>query len=399
MKSQIQTPAAARASTVSYLPPRKIRPINHSHLKSRQLSLLVRIDEERSLARAAAGAGLTQPAASKLLRKIECDFEVKLFDRHARGMTPTPYGEILIRHARRALSEFAVASDEIVALKSGLSGKAAIGTVLSPGTNLVPTAVLLMKERYPDVVVRIETGPSRMLVQKLVRGDLDMVIGRVLDSTPGEDLNYEELAADEPQAIIASARHPLAGQNGLQLEQLVQHPWIIPPAGSLMRERLTEVLTKNGLSLPSNIVEAESLPVISTLLRESHMLAILPEEALQPCCAAGILTVLSRNLPIGVGAFGLITRRRQKLAPAAQLLLSAVREQADVMYPGEADLKSRPSVSPIVDQSAALSSARVVVGPREVATKSHRSTLNVRGGTAAIPPRGNLPADDSRERG
>jgi hypothetical protein len=51
-------------------------------------------------------------------------------------MVPTCYGEILIRHARIALSEFGLARDEIVALESGRSGKAAIGTVLNPGTNL-----------------------------------------------------------------------------------------------------------------------------------------------------------------------------------------------------------------------------------------------------------------------
>jgi len=346
LKAQIQASGTARSTAIlSLLPTRRARPVNHSHLKTRQLTLLVRIDEERNLVRAAAAAGLTQPAASKLLRQLECDFEVKLFDRHPRGMVPTAYGEILIRHARLALREFAIASDEIVALKSGLSGKAAIGTVVSPGTNLVPMAILRMKQRHPNVLTRVEMGSSRMLVQKLVRGDLDMVIGRVLDSTPGEELNYEALALDEPHAIIAGARHPLAQRPGLQLEQLVEQPWIIPPAGSLLRERLTEMLTKQGLSLPDNLVEAESLPVITALLQQSDMLAILPEEAVQSCCAAGVLTVLAKNLPIGVGAFGLITRRHQKLSTATQLLISSIREQAALMYPPEGPRPGCPKMS------------------------------------------------------
>ena len=52
------------------------------------------------------------------------------------------------------------ARDEIVALKSGFSGKAAIGTVLNPGTNLVPLAVLRMKQRHPDILTSIEIGSS-----------------------------------------------------------------------------------------------------------------------------------------------------------------------------------------------------------------------------------------------
>jgi DNA-binding transcriptional LysR family regulator len=325
--------AVHSTATVRVLPTRRIRAVNHFRLKTRQLTLLVRLDEERNLARAAAAAGLTQPAASKLLRQIESDFEVKLFDRLARGMAPTCYGEILIRHARLALSEFGLARDEIVALKSGLTGKAAIGTVLNPGTNLVPMAVVRMKQRYPGVLTSIEIGSSRTLVQKLVRGELDMVVGRVLDSTSADELVYEPLAPDEPHAVIARAEHPLAGRQALQLEQLIEQPWIFPPAGSLVRDRLAAMLVRHGLSLPGNIVESQCLPVITAMLQQSNMLAILPEEAVQSCCKAGILTVLVRNLPLEVGAFGLITRRNHKLPPGAQLMLSALREQGEQMYP------------------------------------------------------------------
>lgn len=320
---------------VSVLATRRIKPVNHAHLKMRQLTLLVRLDEERSLARAAAAAGLTQSAASKLLRQIEHDFDVKLFTRHARGMAPTCYGEILIRHARRALNEFGLATEEIVALKSGLSGKTAIGTVLGAGTNLAPMAVLRVKQRHPDVLARIEIGPSRTLVQKLGRGELDMVVGRVLDSSPGDDLVYEPLAPDELHAVIARVQHPLAHRQELHLGQLVEQPWILPPAGSLLRERLAAMFVQQGVPMPSNIIEAECLPVITTLLQQSDMLAVLPEEAVQSFCKAGMLTVLARNLPFAVGEFGLITRRHHKLCPAAQLMLSAVRELAQDMYPTE----------------------------------------------------------------
>jgi DNA-binding transcriptional LysR family regulator len=162
-----------------------------------------------------------------------------------------------------------------------------------------------------------------------------MVVGRVLDSTPADELVYEPLVPDEPHAVIASAEHPLARCQEPQLEQLIEQPWILPPADSMVRDRLAEMLIQHGLSLPSNIVESQCLPVITALLQQSNMLAVLPEEAVQSWCKAGILTVLVRNLPLGMGAFGLITRRHHKLSPAAQLMVSAVREQAGHMYPVE----------------------------------------------------------------
>jgi DNA-binding transcriptional LysR family regulator len=333
-------------ATSSVLAGRRIKPAIRFHLKTRQLALLVRLDDERSLVRAAATAGLTQPAASKLLRQIESALDVKLFDRHARGMTPTCYGEILVRHARLALSELGLAREEIVALKSGLSGKAAIGTVLSPGTNLVPKAIVRMKQRYPGILASVEIGPSRELVRKLLQGDLDMVVGRVLDCTRGDELVYEPLAADEPHAIIASAEHPLAGHKALQLEHLIEQPWILPPAGSLVRDKLTDMFVQHGWSRPVNIIETDCLPVIISLLRQSNMVVTLPEEAVQPCCKAGILTVLVSNLPLGVGAFGLITRRHHKLSPGAQVMLSTLREEAAQQWP-VADCSVAPLARPL----------------------------------------------------
>jgi DNA-binding transcriptional LysR family regulator len=311
----------------------------NSNLKTYQLALLVGIDEKRSLMRAAAAAGITQPAASKVLFQIETVLQVKLFDRHARGMTATRYGEILVRHARQALCALRLAREEIATLKSGASGQAAIGTVLNPATDLVPKAIVRMRQRYPDILASVEMGASPELVQKLLQGDLDMVVGRVLDSTRANELVYEPFATDEPHAVIASARHPLAGRKGLQLEDLVGQAWILPPVGNLVRDKLTALFVQHGLSLPTNAVQTLSVPVITSLLEQSDMVVVLPEEAVRCCCRAGVLTVLVRHLPLSVGAFGLITRRHHKLSPGAQLMLTTMRELAAELWPDESLLR------------------------------------------------------------
>jgi DNA-binding transcriptional LysR family regulator len=178
-----------------------------------------------------------------------------------------------------------------------------------------------------------------------VRGELDVVVGRVLDATSADELIYEPLASDEPHAVIARAEHPLAGRQQLQLEQLIEQPWILPPAGSLVRDKLAAMLVRYGLSPPGNVVESQCLPVITALLQQSNMLAILPEEAVQACCKAGILTVLVRNLPLEVGPFGLITRRHHKLSPGAQLMVKALREQGGLMYPVDSHRPARTTLT------------------------------------------------------
>ena len=92
------------------------------------------------------------------------------------------------------------------------------------------------------------------------------------------------------------------------------------------------MFVQHSLQLPTNIIETDSLPAITALIQHTNMVAAVPEDCVSSWCQAGILTVLVRNLPLGVGPFGLITRRDHKLAPGAQLMLSTLRELAKTLY-------------------------------------------------------------------
>ena len=311
-----------------------------SRLKTRQLILLVQLDAERSVLRAAEAANMTQPAASKLLAELEDAFGVKLFERHARGVEPTRYGAIMVRHARAALSEISRAHDEILTLRSGLDGQAAIGTVTNPGTNLVPMALAAFKERSPLVRVTVELDFSKPLVERLLDGKLDMAVARILDRTSAAELNFEMLAT-EPHSVIARAGHPLAKVQGLVLDDLVQQPWILPPAGSILRARLDFLFVRLGLNLPSNFIETMSLPVITGLLRRTDMVVALPADTVRAHCELGVLTVLPIDLGVQLDAFGIVTRRDHELSPGAKSLLVVLRETAAKLYtPGATNVVS-----------------------------------------------------------
>jgi DNA-binding transcriptional LysR family regulator len=302
-----------------------------SRLKARQMIFLVHLDEHRSVLKAADACGMTQPAASKLLRELEEAFDVRLFDRHARGIEPTWFGEVLVRHARAVLSEISLAQQEIAALKGGLAGQAALGTVLSPGTSVVPLAVELAKRRRPGLRIAIDVDYSRPLIRRLLQGDLDVVIGRVLDSERAEELQFEPLA-DEQHAIVAGATHPLALRRSLTLADLAGQGWVLPQAGSVLRDRLVSVFVELGLAPPTNVVETTSVPVITGLLRATDMVTVLPLDVVQPYCQAGLLKVLIPSINVQTGVFGITTHRQRQLSPGAQVLLAALREVASSLY-------------------------------------------------------------------
>ncbi len=304
---------------------------NASRLKTRQLLLLLHLYEQRSVLRAAEAANMTQPAASKLLAEMESMLGVQLFERHARGVEPTWYGKVLVRRARSALSEIGRAHDEITAMRNGRMGQASIGTVVNPGTNLVPQAIASIKRDFPDILLRVEMDYSRPLVARLLDGQLDIVVGRIMGPEGAGDLEFEPLA-DEPHSVIARAGHPLASRTDLQHADLSDYGWIVPPAESILRARLDAVFLEHGLKQPQNLIETSALPVITNLLRGSDLLTALPVDSVAPYIQANQLAVLPIELGVSMEYFGIIRRRDQLLSPGAERVLEALRTTARRLY-------------------------------------------------------------------
>ena len=319
---------------------------NASRLKTRHLLLLLHLYEQRSVLRAAEAANMTQPAASKLLAEMESLLGVPLFERHARGVEPTWYGQVLIRRARSALSEIGRGYDEIASLRNGQMGQASIGTVVNPGTNLVPQAIAAIKRDFPGILVRVEMDYSRPLVAKLLDGHLDIVIGRIIGPEGASELQFEPLA-DEPHSVIVRAGHPLAARNQVNHADLVEYGWIMPPAASVLRGRLDSMFLEHGLSPPQNVVETASLPVIIHLLRHSDLLTALPAESVAPYLQTAQMNVLPIELGVRMESFGIVRRRDQLLSPGAERVLEALRTTARRLYPQPP--APAPSVLPETD--------------------------------------------------
>ena len=93
-----------------------------SRLTLKHLRLIAAVAEHRQLSLAAHALSLTQPAASRLLAEIEALVGAPLFERHPRGMEPTPMGAGLAQRARTIIEALADAADEAEQLRFGRGG-------------------------------------------------------------------------------------------------------------------------------------------------------------------------------------------------------------------------------------------------------------------------------------
>ena len=152
---------AAPTRDAARTPPTMMRSLSGLHRVSiRQLRLVTAIAEGGSMVRAAEAVGLTQPAVTKAVRDLERDLGVELFERGNRGVTPTIYGEALVRHAHRVLAQLVHAAEEIDDLAHGAGGRVAVGTLLAASAWLLPKAIARLGPNDPASSSMWSKGPT-----------------------------------------------------------------------------------------------------------------------------------------------------------------------------------------------------------------------------------------------
>jgi DNA-binding transcriptional LysR family regulator len=302
-----------------------------ARLKTRQLLLLIALDDFRNIHRASEELHMTQPAASKQVKDLEEMLGVRLFDRLPRGMEPTIYGETMIRHARMALTRLSLAHDDIVALRAGLAGQVEVGVIMTPAMALLPRAIARIKEKSPLVRIGVQVEPSNVLLDQLQRGKLDFMIGRILETGDTSGLLYEGLT-EEPTCAVVRPGHPLLERRDLALADIAPLPWIVPPHGSILRHRFDMMFHRAGLEPPVNVVDTTALLLVLSLLQQTDSLHVMPIEVAQYYASLKVLKVLPIELPCKMDAFGIIKLRDHLLSPAAEQLLGAVRVAAQELY-------------------------------------------------------------------
>jgi DNA-binding transcriptional LysR family regulator len=302
-----------------------------ARLKTRQLLLLIALDDCRNIHRASELLNMTQPAASKQLKDLEEMLDVRLFERLPRGMEPMIYGETMIRHARMALTSLALAHDDVVALKVGLTGQVEVGVIMTPAMTLLPAAISRVKQRAPLLRIGAHVETSNILLDRLRNGLLDFAIGRIMEDGDSTGLQYEELV-EEPVCAVVRPGHPLLARKSLQLRDLVGQPWILSPHGSVLRHRCEMMFLRAGFEAPANVVDTTALLLIIPLLQQTDSLHVMPAEVAKYYASLGILDILPIDLPCKMDAFGIITSREHLLSPGANMLLEEVRAVAREMY-------------------------------------------------------------------
>jgi DNA-binding transcriptional LysR family regulator len=302
-------------------------------VRLRQLLLMRTIADVGNLRGAAAALQMTQPAATRLLKEFEHRLGSVLFERSARGMTPTAEGRVVLARATRVLNDVDAIAEDLHHHRLGHGARTRIGVIASFAGVLLPRALARLKQDSPTTTVEIVEGAQDALIQALRNGSLDLVLGRALSESHAQDVQAE-LLFEERFAIVTGLS--VAGRRRrFTLEQLVDEPWILPPRGVPVRVRIDSAFLAAAGRTPVDVIESASLFVNQQILHNERRFALMPDHAAAHFARRGLIARVACQLPEIFGPLTLFTLRDAAPLPAAVRLFDALRQVAREAAAGE----------------------------------------------------------------
>jgi DNA-binding transcriptional LysR family regulator len=247
-------------------------------MKLTQLSLFALIAEEGQIARAAARAGMTQPALTKNLHSLEQAAGSTLFYRNRAGVRLTQAGTLFLARARGILSNVEEARRELAELAKGAIGHLRVGAGPTMADYLLPHAVSELLESRIKIELTVTSSLNDMLFESLRSGNLDLVVSGIPDVAP-DDFEQELLIHDE-LVVIASASHPLVRKKRVRLRELVSESWVLPPQRVLARRWLSREFEAHNLPAPRAAVEADSRVAIMSIAANTRLVTFQPRSGI-----------------------------------------------------------------------------------------------------------------------
>ncbi|MDX2038845.1 MAG: LysR family transcriptional regulator [Isosphaeraceae bacterium] len=322
-------------------------------IEIRQLRHVLALHEHSNFKRAAKSLGISQPALTKSLQRLESELGVTLFDRRSKAVVPTQFGQAVVDRARRVTAEYDAIPAEIDLLAGLHRGELLVGAGPVIADTLISEAVVRLIQRHPRLRIVVHVDDWRSLTDALHKGEISLFVAETSEAVTDPGLEVAPLPS-ESGFWVARAEHPLVGRTGLTMAELFEYPTI----STKLPERILRWLDANKELLgeqrtPVPTVECDDYPLIKRILRTSDCVSYCPRSNVVDELARGELKILEVDGPSFRTNSGIITLRERSLPPAARAFISELRSIVSEVH------GSNPSDEPgaVVEHHASPASA------------------------------------------
>lgn len=293
-------------------------------MRLRQIEDFVAVVESGSIRAAARRLGVSQPAITKSVRRLEAELNSRLVQRTPRGVLPTPSGRAFLARARAAQAELRKAEEEITQLGGDGVGSVTVG-VVPAAIPIAPQAVVRFRQQFPRARLRILEGYTHTLLPLVRDETLDMALGVRFDPDLDPAFTFRPLFRFG-YVVVARKGHPL--RSARSLAELANVGWIsLTPSGS-PGGPLDRAFSSAGLPVPPQMVRCESHNIAVAMLAKTDMLGIMSRRMLTDPLTRDFIQQIAVSDSMPSYTVGIFARADPPLTPLAAAMAKAAAAAA-----------------------------------------------------------------------
>ena len=258
----------------------------------RRFRVLRELRDRKTVAAAADALHLTPSAVSQQIRALSEEIGIPLIIQQGRGVRLTPPAHVLIKYAIAIDHLLELAQVELTAVSEGKLGHVTIGTFASAIPDLVMPTISRLKQLRPrlEISIRETLDEKRNYLILLDRNDVDAVISvDYPDGLRWDNSCYSKIdLLFDPFLVALPKNHPLADQEGIDLKNLANQPWILAPVSTPTKEIALATCASAGF-VPNIFHYVDNWIAQLSIVAKSGCVALVPHMGTTAWCPPGIV--------------------------------------------------------------------------------------------------------------
>jgi len=291
----------------------------------RQVRAVIAVCEEGSFTRAAERENATQSGISQHVAAVERMLGVKLFDRSARGVAPTPAGLRYYRRCVDALGQLDTAHEEVRGLAGAITGDLRIGLMPTFTRAVLAPTLEAFVPQHPDVRLHIVEGYSAVLTDMVLADALDFAVVPAFEGQVG--LKSRLLVRDR-EMLVSGPRRRLTPLAPVRLKECRPFKVVVPGPYNIRRRNLETYFQTHGVEVDA-MLEMDAMIGTLEFVARSDWVAVLPSLISVNDIAGGLVVNPIDDPPLHA-EFVVIQPARRTLSTQARLFLD--RFEAEITH-------------------------------------------------------------------
>jgi DNA-binding transcriptional LysR family regulator len=283
------------------------------------------LKEHGNFRRAAAAQNLTQPAFSRSIQMLEKSLGVSLFDRQADGVSPTVYGEALLRRAKNVFAETSELEREIQLLRGLGAGRLSVAMGIYSADVSGNRAMAELLREHPRLRCHIAVSDWPTVANLVLSRRADIGFAEISEARRDERLQVESTGQHEV-VLFCRLGHPLVGIRNLSKSDFDTFPLAtvrLPPRVAALFPGIADVDEESGALIPS--LELDDMDTMRTLVATSDAFGMVSLVQIESSLRRGEFAVLGFREPWMRLEQGLFFLRNRMLSPSAERFMQLVR--------------------------------------------------------------------------